>query len=203
MVAVDRGDGPHSGRVYVAWLGLGGDRNRYVARTDDAGVTWLDPVRVTDVSDSTVHPTTTMVAVATDGTVGLLWAEPRPELGDACFEVHFAASTDGGDTFTEPAAVSDTSACADTDAHRVVMHSDGPRRATVLERFPQGGDYLGLVAMPDGSFRAVWPDARTGVFQLWTDRIEVRRPIENGPMPRSDDGEELAEWHKKHGSGPG
>lgn len=45
----------------------------------------------------------------------------------------------------------------------------------VAERFEAGGDYYGLAARPGGSFRAVWADSRTGVFQLWTDRLEVER----------------------------
>jgi hypothetical protein len=174
MLAVDGSGGAHQGRAYAAWMGLGGDRNRYVAYTDDAGDTWSEPTAITAVGDSARHPTYTSVAVSDDGTVGVIWAENVIAEGPSCFEYRFAASVDGGETFTEPVAVSDAVACSDTEAHRVVMHDDGPRQATVLERYPQGGDYIGLVALPGGAFRAVWPDARTGVFQLWTDRIRVR-----------------------------
>lgn len=174
LLAVDR-DGPHRGRAYAAWLGLGGDRNRYIAHTDNGGDSWSDPTQVTALPDSIRHPTYTAVAVSSDGTVGLMWAENVVADGASCFEYRFAASVDGGETFSEPVVVSDSVSCSDTEAHRVVMHDDGPRQATVFERFPQGGDYFGLVALPEGAFQAVWPDARTGVFQLWTDRIRVVR----------------------------
>lgn len=176
LLAVDRSRGSHRGRAHAAWLGLGGDRNRYVAYTDDAGDTWSDPIRITAVTDSSRYPTYTSVAVSTDGTVGVMWAENVRSEGESCYEYRFAASVDGGETFTNPVTVSDTVACSDTEAHQVLMHDEGLRGATVFERFPQGGDYFGMVALPGGAFQAVWADARTGVFQLWTDRVTVKRP---------------------------
>lgn len=174
MLAVDRSSGHHGGRVYAAWLGLGGDRDHYLAHSDDAGATWSDPVPFASRQDSTVHPTSAAVAVGPDGTVGLFWPEPLPEMGDDCFELRFSATTDRATSFTEPIAVSDEPYCSDTPGNRVVMHEGGARGATLADRFQAGGDYYGLVGLPDGSFQAVWADARTGVFQLWTDRVRLR-----------------------------
>lgn len=39
-----------------------------------------------------------------------------------------------------------------------------------------------LTVLPDDSFRVLWSDSRTGVFQLWTDRIVVER----GSLPEPD-----------------
>lgn len=175
MLAVDRSAGTRSGRLYAVWLGLGGDRSHYLAHSDDAGATWSSPVSFATRRDSTLHPTSAAVAVGPDGTVGLLWPEPLPEMGTDCFELRFAASLDGGESFTDPAAVSDEPYCSDTPHNRVVMSREGPRGATIAERFEAGGDYHGLVALPDGSFQAVWADARAGVFQLWTDRVRLSR----------------------------
>ena len=177
MLAVDR-SGPRPDRVYAAWLGLEGDRNHYLAHSDDAGVTWSEPVPFAERADSTAHPTSAAIAVGPGGTVGLLWPENLLARGADCFELRFSASRDGGETFTEPIAVSDEPYCSDTPSNRAVMHDDGPRGATVADRFEAGGDYYGLVALPNGAFQAVWADARTGVFQLWTDRVRVNRSPE-------------------------
>ena len=45
----------------------------------------------------------------------------------------------------------------------------------MVERFPRGGDYIGLTAAADGSFHPVWIDGRNGIFQVYTARIEARR----------------------------
>lgn len=173
FLAVDRSGGPHAGRIYAAWAGLGEDWSGYLARTDDAGAIWSEPVEFFHRTERSVYITTPSIAVSPDGTVGLLWTERAPEAGPDCYEFRFAASVDGGATFTEPVAVSDVPSCSDVPGNRVAMH---PAGVTVAERFAAGGDYFGLEALPDGSFRAVWVDARTGVFQLWADRIEVSRP---------------------------
>lgn len=172
-IAVDRSAGSYGGRTYAVWLGLGGDRNHYVAHSDDAGATWSEPLSLTGRSDTTVHPTPVAAAVGPRGTLGVLWAENLTAMGEDCFEMRFAASPDGGGSFSEPAVVADEPSCSDTRANRIRMHSGGPRGSTVAERFQAGGDYFGLVPLPDGSFRVMWADARNGPFQLWTDRIEV------------------------------
>ncbi|HLM61307.1 MAG TPA: hypothetical protein VK308_10915 [Pyrinomonadaceae bacterium] len=40
-------------------------------------------------------------------------------------------------------------------------------------RFPGGGDYMGMIATPDGGFRIMWADSRTGTFQLRTATVKV------------------------------
>ena len=42
------------------------------------------------------------------------------------------------------------------------------------ERFISGGDYMGCVAKPDGSFQIVWADSRTNIFQIYTANVRVR-----------------------------
>lgn len=44
----------------------------------------------------------------------------------------------------------------------------------VTRRWPSGGDYFGLVPVPGAGFRALWSDARTGVYQLWAAPVKVR-----------------------------
>ena len=42
-----------------------------------------------------------------------------------------------------------------------------------VAQFKSGGDYMGLVATPDGSFQVVWADSRSDYFQLYTSNIKV------------------------------
>jgi hypothetical protein len=112
-----------------------------------------------------------MVAVNTAGVVGLTWQDPRPALGARCFVLSFVASLDGGQTFTPPVQMAAEPSCNDTSANRIVLE-DGT--TPLSRRFGDGGDYHGLVALPDGSFQALWADSRTGVYQLWTARVTVK-----------------------------
>lgn len=82
---------------------------------------------------------------------------------------------DGGLTFLPPVPVAEVAACNDQPGN-VVQRSSGP--FDVAGRWPAGGDYFGLAAHPDGSFRALWSDSRSGVLQLWTAWIDVRAGLE-------------------------
>lgn len=173
-LAVDRSGGSHSGRVYTVWLGLGGDRNHYLSSSDDSGATWSEPLAIAARADTTLYPTPISAAVSSEGTLGVFWAENLPEMGPFCFDFRFAASTDGGMTFSEPVVVSDQPSCSNVEGNRWVMRTGAqPAGTTVADRFRAGGDYYGLVSLPDGSFQALWADSRTGALQLWTDRIDV------------------------------
>jgi hypothetical protein len=76
----------------------------------------------------------------------------------------FAASTDGGETFTPPQAVS-----------RAVS---SPNRAELekldyLKTRYRGGDYFGLAAASDSVFHAAWADARDGLFRIFHAPIRI------------------------------
>jgi hypothetical protein len=49
-----------------------------------------------------------------------------------------------------------------------------PRNVETALRFPAGGDYMGLAAAPDGSFRLLWADSRTEIYRLYTATVAVR-----------------------------
>jgi hypothetical protein len=95
----------------------------------------------------------------------VLWIQDeRYESAARCYRVWFAASVDGGENFSLPTTVSDKISCSDPNLN------PEPYFKTRLK----GGDYIGLAAAADGSFHAVWIDARDGAFRLYTARIEVR-----------------------------
>jgi hypothetical protein len=68
------------------------------------------------------------------------------------------------ENFSLPTTVSDKVSCSDPKLN------PEPYFKTRLK----GGDYIGLAAAADGSFHAVWIDARDGAFRLYTSRIEAR-----------------------------
>jgi len=191
-VAVDRTTGPFRGRVYAAWeagalmyvnadnvrspANLGKSREVAVACSADAGARWSKPVILSAPDQGPSYYATT--AVNRDGVLGVFWLQhERAEPERLCYRVYFAASTDGAQTFTAPSTVSDRLSCPDA-AENVVM-TYPPSGEKVFERFPRGGDYLGLAAAADGSFHAAWSDARDGLFQIYTARIDVARSIES------------------------
>lgn len=168
MLAVDRSGGERRGRLYAVWvegsdpLDAGSPRV-LLARSDDGGRSWSGPTRV-DRGPPTSLRSMPNVAVDAEGVVGVTWLDGRhrPERSD-CPAVYFAASKDGGATF-RPEVRLDGPACFGTAANGVAA-----RRWRL-----GGGEYHGLAAAPDGSFRVVWPGSGTGVFQIWT--AAVRPP---------------------------
>lgn len=171
--AVDRSGGRFHGRLYLAFLRVE-DWNLYLMHSDDAGLTWSDPVRINDVPygrlTAPIHP---MLAVNDGGRLGILWPDFREDEEQKCYGLYFAYSEDGGETVSANVAVPDARSCPDVRGGNQML-VDRPDGRRIVERFPAGGDYYGLIDQADGRFRALWSDARTGVFQLWSTTIDVR-----------------------------
>jgi hypothetical protein len=109
------------------------------------------------------------LAVNNNGVLGALLVERKPT-GSPCLTTYFAASFDGGATFTAPTRVS-ASACGRS------AEDDIAARMT-----PTYGDYFGLATTSDGRFRALWPEMRDGHSVLLTTSIEVEGRV--GAPPR-------------------
>jgi hypothetical protein len=130
--------------LYVAWFE---DHTEFssilVARSEDAGLHWRPPQVVVREKSEAFLPT---LAVAGDGTVGLLWFDFRhftSKSATLTTDVWFSSSRDRGLHWTEKRAA-------------------GPfdLRSAPLVRFgPFLGDYMGLGGLPDG-FAAVFIQAR-------------------------------------------
>ena len=149
------------GRLYLAWNGERDEReNVIIARSQDNGETWITTsLRAPDAGRAHFAS----LAVSSDGILGAAWIqdeaeEPRKN----CYRTYFAASTDGGESFTAPNAVSDAISCPDPLANK-----------DVITRFERGGDYMGLAVTADGTFHPVWPDGRDGAFQIYTAAVKV------------------------------
>lgn len=162
-LAVDASPTPMRDRLYLVCMNR--ERNGiYVHHSNDRGERWSAPVRADSAGGEVVFRRTASIAVNKDGIAGVTWYERRKEAGK-CQHVFFTASLDGGKSFLPEARVSSALSCPDT-----------PRNGGSATRWPGGGDYSGLVASADGSFHVVWSDSRTGIYQLWTARVQVNAP---------------------------
>jgi hypothetical protein len=160
VLAADTSDGPYRDRLYYACRQRGGGPI-VVSHSADRGDTWTRPPVAVGPSgiDAQARRVMTM-AVNDKGMLGVLTVE-RKASGAPCLATDFSASLDGGTTFTAPARVS-ASSCGTSPA------DDFAGRMT-----PTYGDYFGLVALPDGRFRAMWPEMRDGHAVLLTTTISV------------------------------
>lgn len=159
-LAVDEGDGPHHGSLYLTWPAiLDGHLQIVAARSTDGGRSWSEPVRVNDGGFDLDHSTPS-VAVDADGLVAVTWNDRRGDPEGLCYRHFVAFSDDGGRSFGPNRPVSDRRTCP------------GAR-----SRWLNGGDTQGLAALEDGGFRTVWTVGSAGSaegLQPWT--VVVRPP---------------------------
>ena len=161
--AVDTG-GRYRDRIYSVWPDESDGVPRVMFQySSDRGVTWSTPRMI----DSSARPEAwqyqPVVAVNRNGAIGVAWFDTRAAGDTARYDEFFTASVDGGVSFLP--------------AFRVSSESSRPRtleNRAVVDRWLQGGDYAGLVADAGGHFHALWPDSRSGMFEIDTARIQVR-----------------------------
>ncbi len=160
-IAVATGEGdPYYGRVYAAYhdsrIANGGPQSVvnndgngntdiYLRYSTDEGTSWSSAVLIAGGPSAQFWP---CVSVQPDGTVDVVWYDNNGGITD----VYYAASTDGGATFSAPVKV--TSAPTDWTTVTANMH-------------PNFGDYIGVASRQNRAF-ACWgdgrPDAHPNVF---------------------------------------
>jgi hypothetical protein len=178
LVAVDPSSSGVVARLYVAFDDLrDGSSGTYLARSADAGRSWLSPVAVTSTEGEKAHHNPAL-AVDPGGRVGVAWYERSRPDQDRCWRLRFAVSFDRGETFAPPVSLSSTDGCVDAPGNRVSGTRGGV--LDMARRWPFGGDYFGLVASGPCRFRALWADSRTGVYQLWTSEVRVVSDLAGG-----------------------
>lgn len=161
-LSVDASTGRFRDRLYLVCTKPGGN-GIYLYSSGDAGERWSDPVRVDSPGDSNDMRRTPTVAVNTDGVLGVAWYDRRNDPARRCQDIYFAASLDGGASFLPEVRVSDAPSCPAT-----------PRNGAAADRWPAGSDYGAMVVTPDGRFRVLWADSRSGIYELWMATVTVQ-----------------------------
>lgn len=159
------GDGERLYVVYAAYRG-GPNARLMLSHSDNGGGSWSEAREVApEVSDDLSHGAAN-VSVNRSGVVGVSWLARRtipnsnaetPDHFNETYDLFFTASLDGGDTFLTPIKIS----------------SRPSRPEGRVDRFYPGQDYMLTSAAADGTFHLLWPDARTGVSQLYTAAVRV------------------------------
>jgi hypothetical protein len=190
-LAVDPGTKAYKDRLYAVWDDYREGRlTVLLSYSSDKGKTWSKPVHVVDDRaapnpDEGPDNINALVAVNASGVVGVSWNDRRDYKDDLGWDLRFAASYDGGESFTPSVKVSSapnrygsgeswpiqgSSSGGGTRIGENAQPSKNPLSVTlrVNNFFYSSGHTSGLVVTADGVFHPVWEDNRTGTSQLWT-----------------------------------
>ena len=181
MYAVDRSE-RFRDRVYAVWPDYSEGLPRVViAWTDDRGASWSERRQVAPAGIEGGQQFQPAVAVNGEGVLGVTWYDTREAASEFVFHRYFAASFDGGGTFTAPQRVSSALSRPMGSGNLLPVPAtfsgpEGELRVALLSaasRWVNGGDYLGLTASADGHFHPFWADARSGTYQVYTAEIRI------------------------------
>lgn len=174
-------------RIYAAWQDVdsAGASRLLTAYSADRGLTWSNPVPVDSASGpsrSRGQQAVPMLTVSRDGVFGIAWFDTGLASDGKGYDVYFAASLDGGQTFLPAVRVStatsapakglnilpsfDVTKSETEDKLNIQMTSPFSDRAT-------GGDYSSMAVDAPGRFHPLWVDARSGGWQIYTATIRV------------------------------
>ena len=127
----------------------------FVIASDHRGERWGAPVAVSSAGPQ-VNAELPTIAVAEDGTVGVLWVDARHDPEGLCHDLYFTASVNRGRSFLPEVRVTPDSSCPAASRHR-----------GVARRWRFGGDYLGLSADADGRFHLLWSQVADGTYHAF------------------------------------
>lgn len=189
-LAADGGSASFKDRVYTVWQDTRDGHSRLLlAFSSDMGKTWSAPRLVSDAiskrKQDLLYPA---IRVNKDGVVGVVWYDRRDRTREDEYDLRFAASLDGGETFTPSVRVNDHIAPVNEKDLRVeAIGPDGHSRWRTAVGSSAGvkldfhfavhdqsvGETIGLATGADGVFHAFFIDIRTNVSQLWTAPVTV------------------------------
>jgi len=192
-LAADPGSAAFKDRLYAVWAdGRYGRTRILVSYSTDKGKTWSGPRLVSD------GPTTNgegsdsfmpVVAVNPEGVVGVMWYDKRGISGGLGYNVRFAASLDGGETWQPSVRVSQSPKTFENRgtlpiAAGVWRGAAGTLSLSVRRyEWLAGGHTAGMSADANGIFHPFWVDNRTGLSQIWTAPVAIRGTVaKNGSV---------------------
>ncbi|MGI8737865.1 MAG: hypothetical protein DLM53_00325 [Candidatus Eremiobacter antarcticus] len=181
---------PYRDRLYVVYGVISANNSRLdTIYSIDRGRSWSAPVGVVSGAGG---GTDFQPAIATNarGEVGILYYHAPADNSNNRFHVYVTVSLDGGKSWLPSARVSSRSSLPHARGNMLPMgfytqSSKKELSASVISansRWPEGGDYIGFSADASGVFHALWPDSRTGTYQLYAARVNVAGP----PMPSAE-----------------
>jgi hypothetical protein len=189
-LAVDGGSATFKDRLYVVWRDSSRGRPHVLlAVSTDKGQSWSSPRIVDDTpphaDGSGPDVVLPVVKVNKDGVVGVSWYDKRDVPNNMGWDMRFAASLDGGDTFTPSVRVSAKSSVLDTKTEVWPVSGDeavGTRDGVEIKYGVSTltapyTDTNGMAVGADGTFHPVWVDNRTGIPQVWTAAVRVQGPV--------------------------
>src|ERR1700688_1061973 len=176
QLALDTSPGARRGTLFAVWLDAGdGSYQVMTAASPDGGATWSQPVRVND-NEGASNQSNPAIAVDGEGVVGVSWNDRRADPTDLCYQPYFAASADGGASFSPNLEVSQDLTCpAGSHAEGTPLDSD--------YRYLNGGDTQGIVGLPQGGFHMAWINAGAAQMQLWSTIVATARQPSRPPQP--------------------
>lgn len=134
--------------------------------SEDKGRSWSEPY-ILMAPNKGYFSRLPKVSVSSDGIVGVSWVQTESRKNQ-CWKVYFSYSKDGGDSFSEPIAISSKISCPDNN--EVLGIGNG----LLSKYYTYGGDYMGLSSAENG-FQAAWVDMSNDNFQLYTTKINLPR----------------------------
>jgi hypothetical protein len=190
QLAVDQSSGLFKDRLYAVWTdGRFGQRMQIViSYSSDKGRSWSRPKVVNDdrqpARDSLERGAAMpAVAVNKEGVLGVSWYDRRENrTNDVDYQVRFAASLDGGQTFSRSVRVSELPRVIDQNERWILAGQSTPASTITglnhlqirRDEWLAGGDTAGLAADAGGAFHPLWIDNRTGVHQIWTATVTTQ-----------------------------
>ncbi|HEY3929104.1 MAG TPA: sialidase family protein [Candidatus Koribacter sp.] len=186
-MAVDLSD-KFKDRLYSTWTDYRtGAYRLWFASSKDRGLTWSEPRQILGDLPTWASQYQPELAVNNDGVLGISWLDTRnsPNHDSKHYDEYFAASLDGGETFTAATRISDQTSTRTGKGNMALQASmseleipGGEPQTRVgfisgVSRWPAGGDYLQLATDSNGVFHPIWADARSGTFQVETAAVSV------------------------------
>lgn len=152
-------------KVVVAWADVREGVSRiYCACSTNGGASWVTGASglpmLTGAQPANFHHFHPQIVFCPDGVVGCAFYEFGPKPSTLLIDVVMVLSHDHGGSFGNKITVTDQPWNPAVDA----PWSHGNSNVTFI------GDYFGLDASSLG-FSPVWTDTRTGIQELWTDRV--------------------------------